>query len=400
MKSRHTRTDHRTRRGFTLIELLVVISIIATLMALVLPAIQNAREAARALECKNNLKNLGLAMHNFATGKGGQLPNLQDPQTGANWPVALLGYTDRNDLATGTAVAPDPAAGQPYTGSAAGVGALYRLNIWMKVFTCPDDSNNFRKPQGLSYAVNAGYRNLTAAGVAPNQTFSETGWQLPSSAAYLGIPNSGGGHSDMQVNWDNLGAGTASSTEAFRDSGVIFRQADLDTSAGGFSLDAFTMTLDRISQKDGMTQTLMMAENLNSQNWVVSPPPGTAATVLNTALLDTAICVAAGARATAASANNDVYFTPPPGAGISNAAAALQFGGFGQLGISAINGNFGTLRGARPMPSSNHPGLVNALFCDGGVRPLNQQIDGTVYVRLLSSSGVKRGQLPLSDRDF
>ncbi len=98
----------KNRRGFTLIELLVVISIIAVLIALLLPAVQQAREAARRTQCRNHLKQLGLAIHNYHDASRMLPPRQTGPgtpalsaSTGANrWSgfVALLPFIDQAPL--------------------------------------------------------------------------------------------------------------------------------------------------------------------------------------------------------------------------------------------------------------------------------------------------------------
>ncbi len=102
------------RRGFTLIELLVVIAIIAILIALLLPAVQQAREAARRTQCRNNLKQLGLALHNYHDVHGvfppGYISNVlhpsRDPDTfdgpaGWAWGMMLLPFLEQTNVYQG-----------------------------------------------------------------------------------------------------------------------------------------------------------------------------------------------------------------------------------------------------------------------------------------------------------
>ena len=95
------------RRGFTLIELLVVIAIIAILIALLLPAVQQAREAARRTACRNNLKQIGLALHNYAETFGvfppGYVAKIPNNKTSSErsmwaWGTFILPYVEATNI--------------------------------------------------------------------------------------------------------------------------------------------------------------------------------------------------------------------------------------------------------------------------------------------------------------
>ena len=88
----------RHRSAFTLIELLVVIAIIAVLIALLLPAVQQAREAARRSQCKNNLKQIGLGLHNYHDAHNSFPIGALAPFHHPNWRVGLLPYLDQGPL--------------------------------------------------------------------------------------------------------------------------------------------------------------------------------------------------------------------------------------------------------------------------------------------------------------
>jgi prepilin-type N-terminal cleavage/methylation domain-containing protein len=98
----HELLSRRPRSGFTLIELLVVIAIIGVLIALLLPAVQKVRETALNLQCRNNLKQIGLGLHHYQSNHGARFPDgSYCTSTNAcfqDWAISILPYIDQQNL--------------------------------------------------------------------------------------------------------------------------------------------------------------------------------------------------------------------------------------------------------------------------------------------------------------
>ena len=164
MRINNHRSFSSTRSGFTLVELLVVIAIIGILIGLLLPAVQQARESARRLACSNNIKQLVLATHNYASSNGFFPPSLvHEPGTAfpANteaWGIhgRILPYIEQGVVAEKIDL--EHTWDDGYPGGAVGTNWATVRTTRIETFVCPSEVHNFfRTKNGENYVYPTNY---------------------------------------------------------------------------------------------------------------------------------------------------------------------------------------------------------------------------------------------------
>lgn len=311
----------RKRHGFTLIELLVVIAIIAVLIALLLPAVQQAREAARRTQCKNNIKQVGLALHNYHD------------------TFSVFPYATANSSTNAVATAPTGPAILNHTG-------------WLMLLPYIDQAPlynqfNFSWATGIR-AVGAG--EFVVGGTSPT---TNTNLNLSKNV----IP--------MLICPTDNGPQTYASASSFYGCGV----ADSARTSYGFSVNSGNGgTLWK-----SVSSTTRALFGLNSNSRIRDITDGTTNTV---AVVETTLDVDDGETQSWACSSH-------VGQGI-NLAAARGINNFlccswrsppnAQFQIGR-NGEWGE-------PGSQHPGGIHVLLADGSTRFLSENIDTTIRTNL------------------
>lgn len=334
------------RRGITRVEMVVILGICVLLTLMCAPAVLSARGAARKLECLNNMRNVGLGIQNLASRQSGKLPFLSAVKTIKNssdvegdfvegWPVALLPVMDQTKLHHAISANAIIESGQ------ARIRDEERVVI--SALGCPDNPEAFKKPGRLSFVLNAGFMSQALYHGDPDRK------HVPGSLAWSGEPG------------DEEAVAVHASTGAFWQ-----------------PTDAFEPSLDYISIGDGTIVTLMVTENLQAGNWYDT----------DTASISFGFPVA----------NSDGKVPLGSGHTFESVEKPLntEFAG-GTLTTATpqnwrLNADRQAKVGTLPRPSSNHAGGVNAIFCDGAGKFLNQQIDPYVYIKLITSNGVAYGE--------
>jgi prepilin-type N-terminal cleavage/methylation domain-containing protein/prepilin-type processing-associated H-X9-DG protein len=343
-----------TRRGFTLIELLVVIAIIAVLIALLLPAVQSAREAARRSQCSNNLKQIGLALHNYHAANnsfplGGSYtwcPGYGYYSSWGTWDVhtLMLGFLEQQPL---------------YNASNFNVPVGFTVGFWINstvsisvvnTFICPSDGMSPIDPNASCYQW-TGETNNYMGSMGTSSTF---GNNIPTT----GIFTQGG----PSVNIRSIFDGT-SNTIAFGES-LIGDQ-----------------TIEQVKYRDGPVLTQNSA--VCSGGWCgvydISGYYNQVVTDLNACALGLA-----NQQGSAPGSQNQKGFRwqqSDGGFGLFNTIVppmSTQWP-FNWCAIARSSPNSNASDGQYLCSTSNHPGGCNFLFADGHVQFLKSSINIRTY---------------------
>ena len=355
------------KRAFTLVELLVVIAIIGMLIALLLPAVQAAREAARRMQCTNHLKQVALAMHVFHDANGFFPPNGDGP-TGTN-----SGYPNQTDM------------------NAARDRNIYGIWGW-PVFLCPQLEQGARYDAIVSRPVPVWGANVSF----PANNFITT-LLCPSDGNGRTRTGDVGGITNYMGSYGDPIRGT---NEGGKNTRGVFIGGHRIGKVDGPAFDAVTTFA---SVADGTANTLMFSEAVVGRdntgkaikgNFAVVPELGT--NIGNpTTPVSRSACLAKGTGST-----DRKLFTGDNANGNAEQCRGVQFRGvIAHVGFSTVNppntvsctgeGSEGVPKQANSIASatSQHPGGVGGAFCDGSVRFISDTVDAGANNALEVSNG-------------
>lgn len=315
-------------RGFTLIELLVVIAIIAVLIALLLPAVQQAREAARRTQCKNNLKQIGLALHNYESTHSTFPHNTQLNDPGWYWSggsvfVKLLPFVDQAPLHNGIDFGRRDVITQVVSGK-----ELFKHTI--PGYLCPSDTPPTSSSGMINYGPSMGSQNLGGC------------------AQY------------------DFGAFGANGSDAYGIGPFPTGIARLENLSGVFALFGAAARIRDIT--DGTSNTIAFGEIRPKCNYYLSTADGVVNDYGNGV---PQLVNAFGWAHTAAMYFNTTVpmnFQTCPGEGLGVATGGSCF----------ASDNFTTAFGFK----SRHVGGAQFVLCDGSVRFISENIDYLTYQKL------------------